>query len=267
MARQRMTELRVGLFLFVGSIVLMLIIFMLGSQRDLFQRKYTLYTSFPSSSGLRRGASVSLAGIRVGSVEDVSFVGPLKDRRVTVTLRIKRSYQDRIRADSQASIETQGLLGDKFVAISLGSEAEPILEHQAWIASKESPTLWDMAEKAGKAMEGLLSGGRDKHGDLPGLLGSLRRTIEEIEKGKGVLHQLIYDPNGEKFFSNLEGTSTNVYAITTAIKDGEGTLGRLVRDPTLYEDARTLMGRASRSKLLRAVIRATIRENEKQTLK
>jgi len=307
MQKKQFTELRVGIFVFIALLLGMITLFQVGSKREMFASQYTLYANFQDISGLRIGASVQLAGLDVGYVDDIRFPKDILIREITVVLRINRKYQERIRADSVASINTQGLLGDKYVYISVGSEEEPVLKEKGVIKTKETVSIFALAEKAGEIMDDigkaskaindmLKSVSGEKEGDLKASMRSLRNTLEQIEKGKGVLHALIYDPKGEKIISDLGETMTSIKEITTgvsedtkekaaglvsnlrkasadlkeimgSIKRGEGTLGMLIRDPSLYNDLRALLGRANRNALMRSVVRATIREDDAKMLK
>lgn len=302
MRRDFFTEVRVGVFVSLALLLGMIILFQLGSQNKLFQRQYTLYTNFKDISGLRTGAPVQLAGLNVGFVEDIRFPKDLLIREITVVLRIDRHYQDRIRTDSVATINTQGLLGDKFIFVSVGSEGSAVIPNKGVLSSKETTSIFSLAEKAGDIMNDislasksisnmLKSAEGDKGGEFKSSLQSIRNTLSQIETGKGLMHALIYEPKGEMVVSNLADTMKAVKEITTGVSEGtkektagliknmqqisvdlkeimgsirrgEGTLGLLIRDPALYNDLRTMLGRASRNALVKAVVRATLRENE-----
>jgi phospholipid/cholesterol/gamma-HCH transport system substrate-binding protein len=304
MRREFFTEARVGIFVIAGILLAMIVVFQLGSQHEIFQRQCTLFASFRDISGLRVGATVQLAGLNVGSVDDIRFPKDLMNKQITVVLRIRRHFQDRIRADSVATVNTQGLLGDKYIYISVGSEDQPVIPDHGFVPSKETTSIFALADKAGKIMDDIgdaasslndlmksVQGG--KEGDLKASIKSIRHTLEQIEKGKGTLHALIYDPKGEELVRDLadtmrsmkeisekagEGGKTSLIAnmrqasadlkeILGSIRRGEGTLGMLIRDPGLYNDLRTLLGRANRNVLMKAVVRATLRENEGEVLK
>jgi phospholipid/cholesterol/gamma-HCH transport system substrate-binding protein len=307
MKKELFTELRVGLFVFVALLLGMITLFQVGSQREMFANQYTLYANFQDISGLRIGASVQLAGLDVGFVDDIRFPKDILIREITVVMRINKKYQERIRADSVATVNTQGLLGDKFIYISVGSEDQAVLKDKGVIKSKETVSIFALAEKAGDIMDNISEAAKainsmlksvegEKEGDFKASIRSLRKSIEQIEKGKGVLHALIYDPKGEKIISDLGDTISSIKDITAGISEdtkektaglvsnlrrasadlkeimgsirrGEGTLGMLIRDPALYNDLRTLLGRANRNALMKSVVRATLRENDPEMLK
>lgn len=305
MKKQFLTEVRVGLFVLLGIVLVMLIIFMLGSEGKMFERHYTLYTKFKDISGLRVGAPVQLGGLRIGMVDGIHFSKDLAEKDVLIELSLNKQFQDRVRADSVATINTQGLLGDKFIFVSVGSENEPILEDETYIKSEETTPIFALAEKAGKIMDDigavtktirqmLASVEGKKEGDLRRTLKSLRVTMERVQTGPGLAHALIYDPKGKEVVENLSRTlksigdltedidddsqtkglianlkkaSVDLRKILSGIERGEGTVGKLIKDPELYNDLRTLLGKANRSKLIRSVVRATLKANDRQVLK
>lgn len=306
--RKGLNEFRVGLFVAAGLALTMAVIFSIGGEHRLFERYYTLYANFEDISGLRVGAPVQLAGLKVGVVDKIMMSKSQDETKITVVLSILRQYQDRIREDSLATIETQGLLGDKFIYVSVGSSARAVIPDKGILLSKETTSIFSLAEKAGeimdeigdasKAVSEMLSSvkGKKEEGDIKAIVSSVRKSIEEIEKGKGLLHAMIYDPKGETVIGNLSnsmkaasdfaasiekdpkgqmgGTVANIRLVSAdlrqiaeTIRTGQGTLGKLVNDPALYDELRAFMGRINRNNLLKAVIRSTISENDKQVLK
>jgi phospholipid/cholesterol/gamma-HCH transport system substrate-binding protein len=308
MLRGAFSELRVGLFISVGLVLTMVIIFMIGTESRLFGRYYSVFVNFESISGLRTGAPVQLAGLKVGHVDDIRFPEDMEERRITVQLKIHRKYQKYIRQDSVATIETEGLLGDKFIYISMGSEVQPVIPDRGVVPSKETTSIFALADKAGEVMDDIGEAsaalrdmltaikGEKGEDDLRAAISSVRRTLEQIEKGKGLAHALIFDPRGEEavehladtlksvsdivadaeeeakgqlggLIVNLRHASADLREIMGRVRRGEGTIGRFINDPSLYEELRALVGRANRSKLMRAVIRSTIQERDRQVLK
>ncbi len=302
MQRSIVTEFRVGIFVTLGLALAMVIIFMLGSESRIFHRQYTIYANFEDISGIRAGAPVQLAGIKVGYVDGIKLPKSLEMKEITVVMRVSRKYMKRIRADSTASIETQGLLGDKFIYVTMGSEAEPVIPDKGIIQTKVTTSIFALGDKAGDIMDNISEAskairdmltGKDGKSDIKEILTSMRNTLDQIEKGKGLVHALIYDPKGEEVVDDLaramsaigdvvakadeEGTagilvnmrraSADLKDILASVRRGEGTLGKLITDPALYDDLRALFGRANRNVLLRSVVRSTIEENERQMLK
>ena len=102
------------------------------------------------------------------------------------------------------------------------------------------------------------------------LLGSLQSTadnidvvVQEIRTGNGLIHDLVYTDEGQSLLANLTDASADIKDVVSGIKRGEGTLGGLVADPTVYQDLKSLLGKAERNKILKAYVRDNIRRNER----
>jgi len=216
--RQLALQMRIGVFVLVSLAVLIGFVYLLGARARLFEPTYELTAEFTEVGGLVPGATVRLAGVQIGRVTRVRLP-EAPGEKVRVTLTIGRGFADRIRKDSIARIETQGLLGDKLVEISLGSEAAPALKPREFIAAREPVEL---SRLAGEGMDVLRSVGalssnlnvtveafNKAHtmGDVAATLKSARaaaeqvgrvaeqagRVAEQAEKGKGWLHALLYE--------------------------------------------------------------------------
>ncbi len=285
-------QLRVGIFLFIGFVLLVAIIFTLGDQRNIFSSQFSLYCDFDDISGLRHGAPVQLAGVNIGQVDQISFSDDPTVTEVRVRLNINRSYKERIRTDSKASIQGQGLLGDKLIFISVGSPVKPVIKEGALLESSSQAGLAAFMEKGGEVMDsvqnilkqvesgkGLLHSllyeekGERVGSDLAEISQSLKEVFSEVRDGDGFLHGLIYDKeNGEtmgniSFASeNLKQMAKNFREISDRINAGEGSIGGLINDPTVYYDLKTLMGKANRHKLLKTVIRSILKKQDEDLI-
>src|SRR4030095_14028491 len=109
-------KLRVGIFVLLALLTFLGVIYVLGARARLFEARYTIHADFTEVGGLREGATVRLAGVQIGRVTGV-HLPPEPGGKVRVDLTIGRQFADRIRTDSVARIETQGLLGDRIVEI------------------------------------------------------------------------------------------------------------------------------------------------------
>jgi phospholipid/cholesterol/gamma-HCH transport system substrate-binding protein len=197
-------QLRIGGFVLVSLAVFLAIIYLLGARARYFERKYELVAEFTEVGGLIEGATVRLAGVQIGRVTDVTL-SPKAGTKVKVTMTVARRFHDRIRRDSEARIATQGLLGDKIVEITSGSPDAPPLAPGEPLTSREAFEMGRMlAEGAGTlaAVNELVATLRaavdrlDKSGaveDLGAAARSARRITNEVEKGRGWLHVLIYE--------------------------------------------------------------------------
>lgn len=300
--------IRIGIFVAIALGIAMFIIFMIGSEKNIFRAHYTLKADFGDISGLRIGAPVQLAGMTVGFVDNIRFPRDLMKKQIEVVLKIADKYKERIREDSIATINTQGLLGDKFIYVSIGSPDKSVLKDGDKMQTREVVGLFELAEKGGEILENIqkasesasmffggLHEGRD---DVKASLKSIRNILGQAEKGRGFIHALVYDPKGQEILndiassmaslkvllgeteqderrrgevrnlvSNLNKTVENLRKITEKVESGEGTIGGLVTDPSIYNDIRGILGRANRNNAFKAVVRAALKENDRQVLK
>lgn len=260
------TEIKVGIFV-VGILLLFgAAVFTIGSHQKYFQRQYTLWASFSNISGLIVGAPVRLAGLTVGRVNNIRFPEDTGAKTITVELKISKGVQKRVREDSIASIQTMGLLGDKYVEISLGSPQHGVLPDEARINSVDPIDLMEYATKIEETIDALNT-----------ILIDVKAISGQIRGGKGLLHAILYDPAGGELVNNLAVASgsldTLVKELSSAaesannivkkVERGEGTLGGIINDPTVYEDLKVVLGGAKRSKTIKALIRYTIKKKKK----
>jgi outer membrane protein OmpA-like peptidoglycan-associated protein len=118
---------RVGIFIVAGLLILFAGVFLIGDKRFMFRRTYRLRAEFQNVAGLNNGADVRVGGIHLGTVENISLPdGP--SGKLTVQMNMANSTKGLIRKDSVATIKTEGLLGNKYIEISFGSEKAPKVE-------------------------------------------------------------------------------------------------------------------------------------------
>ena len=261
------TELKVGIFVVVILFLFGVGIFAIGSHQKYFQRQYTLWASFSNIKGLIVGAPVRLAGLTVGRVNDIRFPSDPKTKTITVELKIKKGVQKRICEDSIASIQTMGLLGDKYVEISLGSPQCGVMEDNAHIKSVEPIDLMEYATKLEETIDAVNT-----------ILIDVKAISGQIRGGKGLLHAILYDPAGGELVNNLavasdsagdlmkdlSSTVKSVDNIVKKVERGEGSLGGLINDPTVYEDLKVILGGGKQSKTIKGLVRYTIKKKKEE---
>jgi phospholipid/cholesterol/gamma-HCH transport system substrate-binding protein len=395
-ARERWLRFRVGVFVVIALVAFVGVIYVLGARARLFEARYTIHAEFSEVGGLPEGATVRLAGVQIGRVSSV-HLPPQPGGKVRVDLTIGKQFSDRIRKDSVARIETQGLLGDRIVEISVGTADAPAVKAGDVLASrepmdfasmvgegartmrsvsalaetlrtttesfKESKVIEEaaatvgaartMTDRVGRILErvetgpglahtllyeepialkrvneligrtenliarvergegavGVLTGEEsgaaarrlvaaidrfaqvmerpeEQKGLLPGLLfdpqyrsvledlqvvaRNLREVSERVAGGRGMLGSLVREePSGGlgQASQDLQASLANLRAITERINEGEGTLGALIADPTVYDRLVAVLDGASRSVLLRSLIRNLGRDAAKEAPK
>ncbi|HEY8151805.1 MAG TPA: MlaD family protein [Vicinamibacteria bacterium] len=227
-------QLRIGGFVLVSLAVFLAIIYLLGARARYFERKYELVAEFTEVGGLIEGATVRLAGVQIGRVTGVTL-SPKAGTKVRVTMTVARRFHDRIRHDSEARIATQGLLGDKIVEITSGSPDAPPLAPGETLTSREAFEMGRvLAEGAGTlaAVNQLVSAVRaavdrlDKSGavdDLGAAASSARRITNEVEKGRGWLHVLVYEE--PEALRRLNAILVSAEGLLARTESGESAVG------------------------------------------
>jgi len=219
--RDPQRRLKVGLFTAGLLALLGLTILVIGKKQGMFTRHASYRAEFQDVAGLVPGAQVWLNGVVVGVVEDVDLPEDPALRRITVTFKIRRELAARVRADSRVRIRTLGLLGDRYLELSSGTPLQPLLPEGSLVPSVE-PT--DIAEA--------LSQGGEAIGNVVAITGSLRRILEKMERGEGVLGALVNEPfDGKSFGRELNQVLGRLGEILASIQQGRGFLGKVVTDP------------------------------------
>jgi phospholipid/cholesterol/gamma-HCH transport system substrate-binding protein len=130
-------EARVGIFVLLGLMVLTYFTFRVSKWGLIAEKGYRLTVDFASASGLEPKADVKMAGVPIGKVEEIQLAGT----RARLILRIRPEYH--IPVDSVASIQTQGLLGEKYVELLPGKDTQRTLPAGGQIANTVAPTNMD----------------------------------------------------------------------------------------------------------------------------
>ena len=242
--QERHQKLRVGVFVLIGVVAFLGMIYALGARARLFEPRYTIHAEFGEVGGLVEGATVRLAGVQIGRVTGVRLP-PEPGGRVRVDLTIGRQFANRVRKDSVARLETQGLLGDKIVELSVGTVAAAAVKHGDTIDSQESQDIGRVMAQSGqviKSVSALAESLRETAEKLnkSGLIdeavatvASARKTtdqvgrvISEIERGKGWAHVLVYEE--PVALKQLNQVIVTTQGLLERVQRGEGAAGVLV---------------------------------------
>lgn len=199
---------KLGLFAFLGVFLLMIAIYVIGENQNLFGSTFRLKTNFKNVSGLTEGNNVRFSGIVVGTVKQIEFVS---DSLVVVNMVIEDNVQKYIKKDALASIGSDGLMGDKVLTIIPGKNSNRQVEDGDAIAS--APTV---------EMEELMKG-----------LGKTIDNAEIITKELSQFTQKINRLTDEEFTQNVEGTMNNLKTFTANMNNKNGLLSKLTNDERL----------------------------------
>lgn len=267
------SQLRVGIFVLVGLAVLAFLILNSTGDFNPFEKKLRLKARFAAADGLREGAEVQIAGVRIGKVETVSLLPPdsPEDAKIEAVMAVDgelndRPITERIRSDSTAQlIAISVLANDKIINITPGtSKGDPVEEGhvldstQAISVNQLTKTGNDLLQQINKLAipaNEILNKANQGEGTLGSIVNDeslyrnldaavaetkltvvkLQTTIDKINKGDGTAGKLVNDP---KLYESLNNTVSQLEAISNDIKAGKGTAGKFVTDDALYNETR-----------------------------
>jgi len=257
-------KFRVGIFVIVALGAFLGLIYMLGARARLFEARYTIYAEFTEVGGLTEGATVRLAGVQIGRVKDVVLPGQ-PGGKVRVVLNITKQYADRIRKNSVARIETQGLLGDKIVEITVGTADAPPVQAGETLASRDPFDINEAIAESAKTVKNIaaladslretaetLNQSRIIQ-DAAATVGSARRVtdklgriVDQVESGKGWAHVLLYEE--PVALRRLNELLVSTGRLVDRIERGEGAAGVLTSEQSTASAKRLVaaMDRLSR---------------------
>jgi phospholipid/cholesterol/gamma-HCH transport system substrate-binding protein len=202
-------KVRLGLFITGGLALFVVAIFLIGKEKNLFEPVFKLTTIFSNVSGLQVGSNIRFSGINVGTVDNIKIIN---DSTVQVGLLIKKDVQQFIKSDCEAGIGSAGIIGDRILSISQGSNDAPIVKDGQQIASKE-PVETDAI------MESLLI-----TADNAALISfQMEEIVTKINSGNGIIGRILQDSvmaeNVSKTIVSLAKSSEGLNENMKAAKD------------------------------------------------
>jgi len=241
---------RLGLFVAGGLTLFFLAIFIIGKQKNMFNPVFKLTSTFSNVSGLQVGNNVRFSGINVGTVNNIVIIN---DTTVQIDMQIKKEVWQFIKSDCKVTLGSEGIIGDKLIIISQGSTEAPLAKDGQVLLSIEAvQTNTLMARLDVTTLNAEI------------ISRQLSQITSDINRGNGTLTRLIQDSimaenlnqtimnlrivsrgltgTGEMMSSlkltanNAQIISQQLSAIMNKINSGDGTLGRLIQDPTMAEN-------------------------------
>jgi phospholipid/cholesterol/gamma-HCH transport system substrate-binding protein len=235
-------ELKIGLVTIFAVVMATILIFLLTGSNGFFWQRYSLKTVLTDVAGLKEGAPVRVAGVEVGTVVGMEFVGD----RVEVWMEVLDENRPRITTTSEASLGSVSLLGEAAVDITAASDGTPIGEWGYVRSRRPQGSLATVADsatagldeatalmkeiRAGRGTLGRLFTDEALYRELTGLVSSAEEVATNINQGRGTLGRLANNPAAARA---LEGALENLQDMTARIRAGEGSLGKLLTDDSL----------------------------------
>ncbi len=234
MAARTGDNIRLGLFVLAGIILLVVVLYILGLQRGFFRSTVELRTHFAQVSGLREGNNVRFAGIDVGMVTSITIIN---DTAVLVTMAVREAEAVHIRDNAIASLGSDGLIGNRLVNIvpgkGVGNPITSGVELRS-ITPVDTDEMMRTLDRTNVNMAEISDG-------LRGLSDRIIRPNTLV----GLLSDTVLAEELRTSFIDLQHTLENVRSVTrtvdqlmTDVKDGKGALGTLVSDPEAEQQLR-----------------------------
>jgi phospholipid/cholesterol/gamma-HCH transport system substrate-binding protein len=231
----------VGLFVIGGILLFAAGLFLIGDRRMLFTDTFHVYAEFKQVAALDAGAKVRVAGVDAGEVEEIR-VPPGPSGRFKVRMRVRSDLNPLIRTDSIASIQNDGLVGNKFVQIQTGTDAAPQVTDQGTILSREPFDIADLMLTMSET------------------LGTVNRMLVEVQQGvdqalsavtatASDAQGLMKDMGGEvrTLLTAANRVSADVNTIVAQVRQGRGSLGKLLSDDSLYANVQAMSADAQKA--------------------
>src|SRR5882757_243850 len=170
-------KIKTGAFVLVSLLILLVLIFFIGRQQNLFGSNFTVYANFKNIAGLKVGNYVRFGGIDVGTVDNI---GVVNDTTVRVDLRLKQNIRPFIKTNVVASIGSDGLMGDKLILLGPGSTEAPVLKEGGRLNAADPADIDKLVAKLGTIADNAAS-----------LTGGLSDLVAKINSGQGSLGRLV----------------------------------------------------------------------------
>ena len=271
--------IRTGAFVFFLASVLIGVVTTIGRESSFFSGKAHLKASTKNAQGLRPGSSVQCSGIKIGKISDIS-VKSLTQIEIDFSIDLK--YQEWIRKDSLISINTEGLVGDKYLEILPGGEASPMAMEGDILNQKVEFELKQFIGKGDqittslantlKKVEMLLTK-IDEGAHIQSSLSNIDKTTHNfdiISQRVDGISQSISPKDLKLILSNLSETSqeftktsTRINRLLDRIETGPGNLHSIIYDDDLYAKVNALLGGVNKNKVLKYFIRESIKRDDK----
>lgn len=253
---------RAGIFSVIGLIILILGVFVIGDKQKMFSDTFAVYTHFKSVEGLKSGALVMLNGIKIGVVNKVQLKMDTSTF-VRVDMVLDGDYHEYIRTSTYATIDQQGLIGDKLITLNMADNTAPMVGDGDYLPSIPPTNYLAIVDDARNIVK-----------NAQNITGSIDTLLLRFRKGEGTLGKLLTDEaaynnlvgisaEAEKLFAetgrqfsemsttlnkatkNVDNITLETQKLVADIGQGKGTFGALLYDRSLYDSLETLVGNMS----------------------
>jgi len=196
MDNTKVFELKVGIFILIGIAILFLIVFSMGDI-TLSKTGYHIYTVFNFASGIGPGAPVRLAGVGIGEVDAIRLIYDEKNNKTIAQIRARIQEDAKIEEDAIVTINTLGLLGEKYLEIFPGTSGSRTLKENSIMVGRDPVPVEKITENLARLSDSIVS------------------VVDRLKKGEGTVGKLLTE---DTVYNDLKATMENFKAFSEDLK-------------------------------------------------
>ncbi len=257
-------QIKVGLFLAIGTVILIVSIFLMGSNRSIFNKTLNIYSYFDSAQGLNKGGIVTFAGVKAGNIDSMEY--DETKNLVKVTYLIQSEFANKIKSDSVVELKTQGALGDKYLYITPGSQGAALTDNSE-LKSDYGNDILTVLSKRGTESEKLFDAIADlqkitksiaDQNKIPSILSKTDQLVSKLDQVAGSLNDTAAELKKATANGRLDKTVAKVEKIVEKIDNGQGTLGALINDRSLHDRLKSLLGAGQKEQQIKSILKSSV---------
>ncbi len=233
MNKELIKNIRLGFFVITGTVLLIMALYFIGSNSNLFSKTFKLYATFENVNGLKEGNNVRYAGIDVGTIKKIEIIN---DTAIRVEMLVEADLKKVIRKNSTVSIGTDGLMGNKLLNIAPGTPDIDLVQEGDTLISMASINTDEMLRTLDKTNQNILV-----------ISANLKEITQNITDSRGTLYTVLMDTTIalqlKHTLGNIDVVSNNILQISADLNDvvsdaknGNGLLGTLIKDTVMADD-------------------------------
>jgi phospholipid/cholesterol/gamma-HCH transport system substrate-binding protein len=222
-------NLRLGIFVLAGTVLLVVTLYVIGNKRNMFSSVFRVSANFQNVSGLVAGNNVRFAGIDVGTVEKIKISN---DTSVQVTMVIRKEVRPFIKKTAQASLGTDGLMGNSIINISTVNDNSPSIEEGDVIGTAKSLAVSDMLKTLNRSNDNLVVITQDLKEITHKF--NTSRMLDKLLSDEALVTDLNQTARSLKTAGlQLQASTADINSIVSDVKTGKGNIGVLLRDSSM----------------------------------
>ncbi|HLP53370.1 MAG TPA: MlaD family protein [Chitinophagales bacterium] len=233
MNKETINNIRLGFFIITGTTLLILALYFIGRNTNLFSKTFKIYATFENVNGLKKGNNVRYAGIDVGTIKQIEIVNP---HTIRVEMSVESELKKIIRKNSIVSIGTDGLMGNKLINISAGTEDAELISDGDELPGIPILSTDEMLRTLDKTNKNILV-----------ISANLRDITQSITDSRGTLYTVLMDTtiafqlrhtlhNIDVVSNNILQMSSDLNSVVSEAKNGNGLIATLVKDTVITAD-------------------------------